>query len=372
MSAEQNINPQDYELLSAYIDGELTNDERITLEQRLAKDSFLQHELNSLRSTVSLIHTLPPMTAPRNFTLTEAMVKTANTPKIIPFKPRRRMRTEYLSLVASVMLMLFGVMFMVSETMPTQKLSTGTTAPIQSDTASEKIDPQVASAPTLLSTQADLQTERTVEEPLILGADVAEESKDIPSEDNAVMNMQAPAIEESTADLRQENFGSDDTDMPADGMLFSMEAASSIESTITDGEVEGYVATGETQLLDTLSDDDTFAQDAPPPMAASGGFADTEAINDTNITSDQILDSNGERDDVFEEAESNESSEAVGRIMSPATEIPPSPSSSQESLDREQSTSTQVNDNSQIGIGLLVIGLLLLVASIIIMRRNRS
>jgi len=365
MSAEQNINPQDYELLSAYIDGELTNDERVSLEQRLAQDSFLQHELNSLRATVSLIHTLQPMTAPRNFTLTEAMVK---TPKIIPFKPRRRMRTEYLSLVASVMLMLFGVMFMVTEMNDMQSFSTGSSAPFQSDSETEKI----ANAPTLLPTEADLQAERTFKEPETLGATANEEAEENPAEDNTVLNMQAPAMDEGNADLRQENFDGDTADIPADGMLYSMEASSAVESTIVEGDVEGYAVASETQLLDTTLAEETFAQDAPQPMA-SGGIADSEAMNDTAITGNEISDNNGERDDALDEVASDDSSEEIGRIMSQATEeIPPPPLAPQDSLDREQVTPTESVTNTQIGIGLLIIGVLLLIASATVLRRNRS
>ncbi|PJF34128.1 MAG: hypothetical protein CUN57_00340, partial [Phototrophicales bacterium] len=113
MSAEQQISPQDYELLSAYIDGELTDAERNTLEQRLTTEPTLQRELSSLRNTVNLIHQIQPMTAPRNFTLTADMVTPQN---VIQLQPRRRrVQPDYLSLVASVLLMLFGVMFMLSE-----------------------------------------------------------------------------------------------------------------------------------------------------------------------------------------------------------------------------------------------------------------
>jgi anti-sigma factor RsiW len=42
MSAEPNLTDQDYELLSAYIDGMLTDGERIALESRLQHETTLR------------------------------------------------------------------------------------------------------------------------------------------------------------------------------------------------------------------------------------------------------------------------------------------------------------------------------------------
>jgi hypothetical protein len=363
MAAEQNINPQDYELLSAYIDGELTDDERISLEQRLAEDSFLQHELNSLRSTVSLIHTLQPMTAPRDFTLTEAMV---SSPKVIPFKPRRRMRTEYLSFVASILLMLFGVMFMLNETNTMQSFSTEMSAPSQSDTASEKI----ANAPTELPSDADSQAERVIEEPVILGANAVDEAEEVPAESNTAMNQQAPSPPLDD-EHRQEEFGSDNAEAASDDMLFSVETSSSVEGIVADGETMDDSVASETQLLDSITEEDTVAQDAPAPSAGAG-FADMEALSETTTTNDENPDSGGARDDNLEESDSDDTGEEVGRIMSPPTEIPPSPQSPSLIRDREQSPSSQTLDNNLIGMGSLSLGLLLLMASIYFIRRNRS
>jgi negative regulator of sigma E activity len=63
------------ELLSAYLDGELTEAERERLEARLAQDPSLRAELQAMRSTVSLMRELPQVSAPRNFILTASMVE---------------------------------------------------------------------------------------------------------------------------------------------------------------------------------------------------------------------------------------------------------------------------------------------------------
>jgi hypothetical protein len=75
MSAEQNFSPEDLELLSAYLDNMLNEAERSALEIRLAQNEALQTELEALRATIALIKGLPTLKAPRNFTLTPAMVK---------------------------------------------------------------------------------------------------------------------------------------------------------------------------------------------------------------------------------------------------------------------------------------------------------
>ena len=63
---------RDLELLSAYLDGELDERARTQLEQRLAQDRALRAELQRLRETVALVRSLPPVKAPRDFTLDPA------------------------------------------------------------------------------------------------------------------------------------------------------------------------------------------------------------------------------------------------------------------------------------------------------------
>ena len=69
------LNGNDQELLSAYLDGALSDEERATLEARLQSDAALRRELARLRATVALIKTLPTLPAPRPLTLTPRMVR---------------------------------------------------------------------------------------------------------------------------------------------------------------------------------------------------------------------------------------------------------------------------------------------------------
>ncbi|WP_322821338.1 anti-sigma factor family protein [Chloroflexus sp.] len=63
----------DRELLSAYIDNELTPAERAVLEQRLRVEPSLRRELAELRAVRDLLHEQPWVTLPRTFTLTPEM-----------------------------------------------------------------------------------------------------------------------------------------------------------------------------------------------------------------------------------------------------------------------------------------------------------
>lgn len=66
---------EDLELLSAYIDNQLSAAERANLEKRLRADPALRAELEELRTTALVLRDLPPLPPPRSFTLDPAMVK---------------------------------------------------------------------------------------------------------------------------------------------------------------------------------------------------------------------------------------------------------------------------------------------------------
>lgn len=70
--AQNPLSERDLELLSAYLDGELTDREQEIIEQRLAQDVRLRATLDDLRETVDLVGSLPALKAPRNFTLDPA------------------------------------------------------------------------------------------------------------------------------------------------------------------------------------------------------------------------------------------------------------------------------------------------------------
>lgn len=78
------ISPREWEALSAYLDGQLAQNERIRLEDRLHGNPHLQTALEDLRRTRTLLRSQPKIRAPRNFTLTPAMVKARPAPRAYP------------------------------------------------------------------------------------------------------------------------------------------------------------------------------------------------------------------------------------------------------------------------------------------------
>src|SRR5512142_1925233 len=65
----------DLELLSAYLDDELSSRERARLEARLAVEPALRTELEALRRTVAVLHAAPEVTPPRSFVLDPALYR---------------------------------------------------------------------------------------------------------------------------------------------------------------------------------------------------------------------------------------------------------------------------------------------------------
>src|SRR5579859_4543134 len=77
MSSAMPLPEQDFELLSAYLDNQLSADERRALEARLADDSDLRAMLDDLRRTISVLRAAPRLLPPRNFTLDPAKYQRA-------------------------------------------------------------------------------------------------------------------------------------------------------------------------------------------------------------------------------------------------------------------------------------------------------
>lgn len=68
------LSDDEIELLSAYLDNELSAAERVNLERRLGADPGLQAELEDLRAVGAALKSLDPLPPPRSFTLDPAQV----------------------------------------------------------------------------------------------------------------------------------------------------------------------------------------------------------------------------------------------------------------------------------------------------------
>jgi anti-sigma factor RsiW len=67
------LSERDLLQLNAYLDGELSDQERAAFERKLAQDAALQAELQSLRATVALLGMAERVHVPRSFTLDPAV-----------------------------------------------------------------------------------------------------------------------------------------------------------------------------------------------------------------------------------------------------------------------------------------------------------
>ncbi len=140
------ISPQEYEQLSAYMDGVLTEAERTRLEARLAAEPALQAALDDLRATAQILRAAPELTPPRSFTLDPARYR-----RSAPWWMQYRLMQTVgaLGTLASILLIAFGLF---SSTMK---------APLPASMGSQPgvvaLQPTIATTPTMpvASTLAD-------------------------------------------------------------------------------------------------------------------------------------------------------------------------------------------------------------------------
>lgn len=83
MIKHRKISTNDWLLLSAYLDGQLSVVEKRQIDERLQSDPECRMALDTLRRTSTLLRSLPVRRAPRNFTLSaSSLVKKSNPPLI--------------------------------------------------------------------------------------------------------------------------------------------------------------------------------------------------------------------------------------------------------------------------------------------------
>ena len=70
-----NLHSVDEELVAAYIDGDVTAEERQRVEAAMAANEQIAWEVNTLRQTVGLLQEMPSVPLPRSFALTEDQVQ---------------------------------------------------------------------------------------------------------------------------------------------------------------------------------------------------------------------------------------------------------------------------------------------------------
>jgi len=105
MKLFQSSQDRDLELLSAYIDDELSASERAALERRLASDSALRRTLSDLHRVQATLHALPTVKIPRSFTLKPEMVgQPARQPVMGRFIPALNFATTIAAILFAVVI----------------------------------------------------------------------------------------------------------------------------------------------------------------------------------------------------------------------------------------------------------------------------
>jgi hypothetical protein len=104
----KNISLREWEALSAFLDNQLNEKDRRRLEARLKQDADLQEALSGLRQTRAVLRSQPKVRAPRNFTLTPAMVGQKSQARSVP-------RTYPMFRMASALATLLFVFFFVGD-----------------------------------------------------------------------------------------------------------------------------------------------------------------------------------------------------------------------------------------------------------------
>ncbi len=77
------------ELLSAYLDNALTAEEKMLVDAALQNEPTVAWRLESLRQTINLLHSLPTVSLPRSFALTELQVAEQTQPPVRTSSPQR-------------------------------------------------------------------------------------------------------------------------------------------------------------------------------------------------------------------------------------------------------------------------------------------
>src|SRR5512138_3946146 len=102
---------RDLELLSSYLDGQLSSSDAARLEARLRTDPEMRSVLQDLRGARGLLRQLPMRKAPRNFTLTPKMV--GKNPPL----PRTYPAFKFVTVLTTLLLFFtLGVNFMAVQT----------------------------------------------------------------------------------------------------------------------------------------------------------------------------------------------------------------------------------------------------------------
>jgi hypothetical protein len=144
-----NISNRDWELLSAYMDGQLSSGKRAQLDARMQTNPELRAALDELTKTRAMLRSLPRLKAPHSIKLTPEMVGQKQPRRLYPF-------FQFASALSSLML----VLILLSDFL-------GFSLPVPSGRmASQALEAPVAAEVFVESAPESLEMEMPAEQPM--------------------------------------------------------------------------------------------------------------------------------------------------------------------------------------------------------------
>lgn len=314
------LNERDFEQLSAYIDEQLSEEERSALEARLHEDAFLRTELQSMQRTVALIRTLPPMQAPRNFTLSAA--DAAEIEQEEP--PKRIVRPSFgggwiAGLAAAFVIVLVGIVVVLPALSPGMEAAPQTMSVAQQP--SETPMPEIAEAEMVEeSAEEDFAAEEAPMVDITADQEVTQQAgqRTFSPTGTALEAIQATPIALTTL---QPTFGVPRVGMTATAATQQEDAADEDTAELAASAVE---ATATALIESSTAADDGAAAEEGQALGGMAGGAAPEDTDDAASASEE--EQAAESSLMMEQAEAEEAAESTPMpdeaSAAPSTQLP--------------------------------------------------
>jgi hypothetical protein len=170
------IRPDDFELLSAYLDNALPEAARADLESRLATEPELRATLDSLRTTIRVLRAAPSLKTPRNFTLDPVRYR-----RVAWWASYRTMQVVgALGAFASVVLIVLGLFTSTMSFQSAPAASSGAIAVLPTSAAVTQ-NSRLESTPTLGQRASDKAAMPATETNAMLSQEAASTSQAVPT-----------------------------------------------------------------------------------------------------------------------------------------------------------------------------------------------
>lgn len=185
------MNQRDLELLSAYLDGQLTPSDSARLETRLKSDPELDSVLDDLRAARTLLRKLPKRRAPRNFTLTRKMVG------LNPPLPRAYPAFRFATVVATLLFFFtFGVNALAPQLAQPLAFGVGGGAPEEPELFSAQAPAATEAPAPAFAEAAPTEAPAATEAPVESAADLAPQPTLIPPSEDSARVIDTPAAKD--------------------------------------------------------------------------------------------------------------------------------------------------------------------------------